>query len=354
MECQFVTTKRGARSLLQGGFKYTLNRRGREGQIYWRCVDRKCPGRAVTNENDELVSSNNKHSHLPDDIEIKASQVVGCSDTLYADGNFEICPRLFYQILTIHAFKHGKQFPLAYFLLPGKSRDVYNTAFALLHEAARSHLPVQPSQFLTDFEKALLQSISINFPAATVKGCFYHFAQAIWRKVQLSGLQISYQEEEEFRKFFRKVISLALVPPRYLRLGWAGLKAGAPADDRVAQFKHYFEETWLNGHYHISEWCVWGDDGPRTNNHVEGWHDKINRPAGKSHPNIYELVELFKAEQAVTEVTLRQLEAGGVVAPTRRVFRLKEKRLRTIQEKFANNEYTLDEYIALSNWVGFR
>ena len=48
-------------------------------------------------------------------------------------------------------------------------------------------------------------------------------------------MQVSYQEEESIRKFFRKVISLALVPPCYLRLGWAGLKAGAPDDDRVAQ-----------------------------------------------------------------------------------------------------------------------
>ena len=55
-------------------------------------------------------------------------ELLGCSDDLYADGTFNICPRMFYQILTIHAFKYGKQFPLAYFLLPGKSREVYNTA----------------------------------------------------------------------------------------------------------------------------------------------------------------------------------------------------------------------------------
>ena len=74
-------------------------------------------------------------------------QLLGCSDILYADGTSNICPRLFYQMLTIHAFKHGKQFPLAYFLLPGKSREVYNTAFTLLNEATQTHLPIQPSCF---------------------------------------------------------------------------------------------------------------------------------------------------------------------------------------------------------------
>jgi len=46
------------------------------------------------------------------------------ASTLYMDGTFQICPRLFYQVFTVHAPKHGQQFPLAYFLLPGKSREV--------------------------------------------------------------------------------------------------------------------------------------------------------------------------------------------------------------------------------------
>ena len=53
------------------------------------------------------------------------------------------------------------------------------------------------------------------------------------------------------------------------------------------------------------------------------------------------LVDLFKTEQLATEVTLRQLEAGGVPAPTRKAYRTKEKRLKTIQQKFTDDEYSL-------------
>ena len=35
-------------------------------------------------------------------------------------------------------------------------------------------------------------------------------------------------------------------------------------------------------------------------------------------PNIYEVVKLFKTEEAATEVTLRQLEDGGMVPETRK------------------------------------
>ena len=69
-------------------------------------------------------------------------------------------------------------------------------------------------------------------------------------------------------------------------------------------------------------------------------------------PSLYELV---KTEQAATEMTLRQLKAGGVLVPTRKAYRTKEKRMKTIQQKFTNGEYSLEEYVtALSYWVGFR
>ena len=62
---EFVTTTRGARSLLHQGYRYTLNQRTTHGQIYWRCADRSCPGRTVTDVHDQLVSCNENHSHLP-------------------------------------------------------------------------------------------------------------------------------------------------------------------------------------------------------------------------------------------------------------------------------------------------
>ena len=62
---EFVTTTRGAHSLVCQGYKFTLNRRTADGQTYWRCHDRSCPGRAVTDTTDQQVSCNNKHSHPP-------------------------------------------------------------------------------------------------------------------------------------------------------------------------------------------------------------------------------------------------------------------------------------------------
>ena len=91
----------------------------------------------------------------------------------------------------------------------------------------------------------------------------------------------------------------------------------APCVGRIDELVSYFEERWLNGHYPLKTWNYYQIEGPKTNNHVEGWHNKINCAAGKAHPNIFELVELFKTEQANTEVCLAQLAAGGAVRNTR-------------------------------------
>ncbi len=71
--------------------------------------------------------------------------LLAAAETVYVDGTFKICPRLFYQVFTINAFVHGQQFPLVYGLLPGKSIEIYNQFFMgvkeeAMHEPWSSHL----------------------------------------------------------------------------------------------------------------------------------------------------------------------------------------------------------------------
>lgn len=45
------------------------------------------------------------------------------AECLFVDGTFHTCPEVFYQIFTVHAFRSGQQFPLAYCLLPRRPRS---------------------------------------------------------------------------------------------------------------------------------------------------------------------------------------------------------------------------------------
>ncbi|KAF0986363.1 hypothetical protein HZS_3415 [Henneguya salminicola] len=45
---------------------------------------------------------------------------------------------------------------------------------------------LSPSRIIMDFEKAALRLIQTKFPDATVtaSGCYFHFSQNLWRKIQ--------------------------------------------------------------------------------------------------------------------------------------------------------------------------
>ena len=93
-------------------------------------------------------------------------------------------------------------------------------------------------------------------------------------------------------------------------------------------------------------------EGPCTNNNAEVWHSKPRKLPGNAHPNTYKAVTLFQSEQAVTEISLMQLAAGGLPKRRRRKYRNYEKRLTAIKEKYKAGDYSLNELLNThSPWV---
>ena len=186
--------------------------------------------------------------------------------------------------------------------------------FQLLREKADDqNLILEPTTVMSDFELAIIQAAELSFPTTTTKGCYFHFCQCLIRKLQTLGLQVAYRENHNVGRFIRQTAALAFVPEQFVRLTWIGIKAAAPHQVHgVDDFSRYFEVTWLAGNYCLSLWNVYESPGERTNNHIEGWHSKLKRVVGKSHPNVFEIVEVFKLEQAATEVSLCQLQSGAL------------------------------------------
>ena len=79
---------------------------------------------------------------------------------------------------------------------------------------------------------------------------------------------------------------------------------------------------------------------------MEGWHNRMKRIARKAHPNLYEVLELFQREQAATEVTIQQLEAGGIRKAKRRKVVQREEKIKSLQDELAAGERNIDSYIS--------
>ena len=106
------------------------------------------------------------------------------SSILKVDGTFQICPLIFYQVFTVHACVHGVHVPLAYCLLPNKRQETYERVFLLLELKIRElDLEIVPTAIVSDFELAIMQATTAVFPVVQTKGCYFHFCQALIRKL---------------------------------------------------------------------------------------------------------------------------------------------------------------------------
>ncbi|XP_071108948.1 uncharacterized protein [Haliotis cracherodii] len=111
--------------------------------------------------------------------------------------------------------------PLVYFLLPNKSPETYTTAFRLLKtETERLHLNLQPHNLQIDFEKAFANAALAVFDIIQIRGCYFHFSQALWRRVQHPGLVSRYKDDADFRKLVERAKALPLVPLHQIDNVW--------------------------------------------------------------------------------------------------------------------------------------
>ena len=94
-----------------------------------------------------------------------------------------------------------------------------------------------------DYEKAAMNSVQEIFIGANLHGCFYHLAQSIYRRIQVTGLQQCYQEDPEFALTFRIIPALAFVPLPNLIKVFENLQDLASHD--AQEIMDYFEDTYI-------------------------------------------------------------------------------------------------------------
>ena len=113
------------------------------------------------------------------------------SDCWYVDGTFKVCPAPFYQLFTVHYFHMNRCIPSLYCLLSGKSQIVYETLFSHIRDlATQFKIPIRAVRCMADFETAIKNSIKLIWPLWTVEGCYFHFTQALYRKMEQLELKV--------------------------------------------------------------------------------------------------------------------------------------------------------------------
>ncbi|KRZ68888.1 hypothetical protein T10_6488 [Trichinella papuae] len=166
---------------------------------------------------------------------------------------------------------------------------------------------LNPDSIICDFETALIPVIQRYFPNAQVRGCYFQFCQEVHRKVSELGLRkkpvVRYRSDEETKRKIKMLLSTAFLPVPQVVTGVRLFETGTTGN-LLALF-HYFQQEWMT-HDILPLWDV-HNVRIRTNNHLERWHNELNKKAGKSHVRFYELLQLLIVEQGVVETLINQL-----------------------------------------------
>ncbi|KAF0759986.1 MULE domain-containing protein, partial [Aphis craccivora] len=239
-----------------------------------------------------------------------------------ADGIFRAVPKLFSQFYTIHSYKNRTIIPLICVLMTNRTTNSYNEMLQVLKH---NNPNLNPYSIIIDFVKAFETAFSDKFLQTKIKGCYFHFQQCLWWKVQVNGLQALYVENVEFTLQVRHLAALAFVPTNKVIHYFEKLVDSTyfvNNENNLSTLVDYFKDTWI-GHstrnrrrppkFQTSMWNCYErvlKNKPRTNNSVEGWHHAFNLSLGENHVTIWKFITFLKQEQALQELRLEKLISG--------------------------------------------
>lgn len=250
----------------------------------------------------------------------------------FGDGTFKTCPRPFLQLYTLHADvgsseKETKIMPVLYALLTNKKQSTYNLLFTLIKKSIPNW---DPKKFTVDFEAAVMSTLEEKFPEASIKGCYYHFNRAIWKKAE----QLKLSKNKITRKHVALLTVLAHLPPEAVNDGFLYIMEDSPTDEAVTKFNDYFVKQWFENNLMKDKWCCYGERH-RTTNKLEGWHAMLNRTLGKSS----NLVQFLKT---LEDDSIYQKILSGKSNQRRPEQIENDKRINNIVNRFTSGEIMVE------------
>lgn len=181
-----------------------------------------------------------------------------------------------------------------------------------------------PEHIMCDYERGLRNSLQSNFPTAVIDGCYFHFPQALMRRVHSLGLKRVYERVNvdingirtysPLRIWIRRLMGLAFVPTANVVTEFGELVNQIPDTLAIDEFLAYFKSTWIEGttigrrigraRFPPETWNVRTRTLAmmnRTNNVVESFNKRFSEGVGHSNPTIWNFLSAMKLEQSMTD-----------------------------------------------------
>ena len=156
--------------------------------------------------------------------------------------------------------------------------------------------------------------VGSELPRVTRLGCSFHWTQAVWRKAQEIGLKPAYVNDEGTHVFIKKILALPILPARQIEPIFCSLTKDREWKETTPQLLElikYVNGTWIvHNTWNPDAWSVYGHS-IRTNNDVEGYHNRLNSRGRREMP-LYQLFTFLHQESTMVPLTCRLVSEDRV------------------------------------------
>mgnify|MGYP001554841998 CR=1 FL=1 len=234
--------------------------------------------------------------------------------TWYCDATFSVVGPPFKQLWTItgHVRRPADQGQqrlreekintyLLYAIMSGKSQALYREIIkAVLRRLVARNQPIRVNHVVLDFERAAWNAVreafmQMDIEMPRVRGCVFHWCQALYRKIIGCGLANCYKGKSEEGRFLRRLMGLPLIPSEAVWdiVQWFHSNAPTQNHKKVTEYilKTYVCEGAL---FKTREWSGYRILH-RTNNACESNHHRLNAQTSKNL-GFYRLVAVLHKE----------------------------------------------------------
>ena len=153
-------------------------------------------------------------------------------------------------------------------------------------------------------------------------------------------------QEVQFVEDVRMIAAIAFVPANDVDRVFNMLANNV--DAALDVILDYLEENYIGGirrgrfRRPRFTYAMWGvhdrvvDNLPRTNNAVEGWHNRFNRHVGCHHANIWKIIDIIKKEEDLSRVELVHIQQGRNVRNPNPVYTRVNARVTAVVASYPN------------------
>uniref|UniRef100_A0A914UWE5 Uncharacterized protein n=1 Tax=Plectus sambesii TaxID=2011161 RepID=A0A914UWE5_9BILA len=213
-----------------------------------------------------------------------------------ADDTFKSAPRDYMQVYTLHArHPRGETVVALHAIMKRKTQKAYRQLFSWLNSMLEGSESIGALHtILIVFEpaakKAFEAELCMANRAITIKGCRFHYGQAVSRNFDKKGLK-PLRDNIEFSTWKQQILGLPLLPPQQFK-----------------NFVKYFENQWLSTDEYISHWNHWDNNLCRTTNSAKGWHSGLKATWSGVRPVVSTYVEWLKKKEVEHATRITQLD----------------------------------------------